>query len=117
MSVTEFPSSVASRGAAASDVPVCVLQAGVTADDAAWLQARIGAAMQVQHVEPTRRAVEAAMTAQVKMVVVQFDIRQDLEAPVRLTQWLREHRPDMPVLGMGYANTPKVPLAALRAGT
>lgn len=117
MSATEFPSSVASRGAAVSDAPVCVLQAGVTADDAAWLQARIGAAMQVQHVEPTRRAVEAAMTAQVKMVVVQFDIRQDLEAPVRLTQWLREHRPDMPVLGMGYANTPKVPLAALRAGT
>lgn len=117
MSVTEFPSSVGSRSADAVEAPVCVLQAGFSGDDAAWLQARIGAAMQVQHVDPTPRAVEAALTPQVKMVVVQFDIRQDLEAPVRLTQWLRQNKPDMPVLGMGYANTPKVPLAALRGGT
>lgn len=117
MSVTEFPSSVASRGAEVIEAPACVLQAGFSRDDAEWLQARIGAAMQVQHVEPTQRAVEAAMTPQVRMVVVQFDIRQDLEAPVRLTQWLRQNKPDIPVLGMGYANTPKVPLAALRGGT
>lgn len=117
MSVTDYPSSVASRGVEAIEAPVCVLQAGFSQEDAAWLQARIGAAMPVQHVEPTQRAVEAALTPQVKMVIVQFDIRQDLEAPVRLTQWLRQNKPDMPVLGMGYANTPKVPLAALRGGT
>ncbi|MEG2045299.1 MAG: hypothetical protein RR100_00495 [Comamonas sp.] len=95
---------------------VCVLQVGYSVDDAAWLQARIGNAMQVLHCAPHAEAVEAALTSQVVMVVVQFDIRQDLESPVKLAQWLREHRPKLPVLGMGYANTPKVPLAALRGG-
>lgn len=117
MSVVDLPSSVASRNSDAIEAPVCVLQAGFSGDDAAWLQARIGAAMHVQHCAPTHQSVEAALTPQVKMVVVQFDIRQDLEAPVQLTQWLRANKPDLPVLGMGYANTPKVPLAALRGGT
>lgn len=117
MNVTDMPASVASRSADAIDAPVVVLQAGFSSEDAAWLQARIGAAMQVEHCEPTSRAVEAALTPQVRMVVVQFDIRQDLEAPVRLAQWLRQNKPNLPVLGMGYANTPKVPLAALRGGT
>lgn len=94
----------------------CVLQAGFSADDAEWLQLRIGTAMQVLHCAPTREAVQAALTPAVQMVVVQFDVRQDLEAPVLLAQWLREHQPELSILGMGYANTAKVPLAALRGG-
>lgn len=101
---------------AADATSVCVLQVGFSADDATWLQARIGNAMQVLHCAPHSEAVTAALTPQVVMVVVQFDIRQDLEASVKLAQWLREHQPKLPVLGMGYANTPKVPLAALRGG-
>lgn len=102
--------------APAQDAPVCVLQVGDSAEDAAWLQARIGTAMQVLHCAPHVEAVEAALTPQVVMVVVQFDARQDLEGPVKLAQWLREHQPKLSVLGMGDANTPKVPLAALRGG-
>ena len=98
------------------DAPVCVLQVGDSAEDAAWLQARIGNAMQVLHCAPHPEAMKAALTPQVVMVVVQFDARQDLEGPVKLAQWLREYQPKLSVLGMGYANTPKVPLAALRGG-
>ena len=101
---------------AAEDTQACVLQVGYSAEDAAWLQARIGNAMQVLHCAPYSEAVEAVLSPQVVMVVVQFDMRNDMEGPVKLTQWLRTHQPKLPVLGMGYANTPKVTLAALRGG-
>lgn len=94
----------------------CVLQVGFALEDAQWLQQRIGSALEVLHCAPTLEAVQAALTPVVQMVAVQFDVRQDLEPPVRVAQWLREHKPELPILGMGYANTPKVPLAALRGG-
>ena len=52
------------------DAPVCVLQVGDSAEDAAWLQARIGNAMQVLHCAPHPEAMKAALTPQVVMVVV-----------------------------------------------
>ena len=93
-----------------------VVVASVESADADWLQMRMGQAVQISHCDSTVDAVLNSTSQETAAVVVVFDARTDLSQSTHIVQWLVKYRPDMPVLGMGYANSAKVPLAALRAG-
>ena len=110
------PSSVDTQRSATQAAKRRVIVASEDSADAEWLQMRMGAALQVSHCESTLDAVLACTSQEAAAVVVVFDARADLSQPAQIVQWLVKYRPDMPVLGMGYANSAKVPLAALRAG-
>lgn len=84
--------------------------------DANWLQLRIGQALQITHCPMNVDAVAAEITQPASAIVVMFDARIELSKPAQIVQWLRKYKPDISVLGMGYANSAQVPLAALRAG-
>lgn len=84
--------------------------------DADWLQLRVGQALRVEHAPISIETVVSELEPTASAVVVMFDARSDLALPTQLVQWLRKYKPEISVLGMGYANSAQVPLAALRAG-
>lgn len=84
--------------------------------DAQWLQLRVGQALSVEHADVSIDAVLSKLQSSVSAVVVMFDARSDLSLPTQIVQWLRKYKPEVSVLGMGYANSAQVPLSALRAG-
>lgn len=93
-----------------------VLVASTDATDAQWLQMRIGQALHIEHCAVNVEAVLAQTANPISAIVVVFDARSDLGLPTQLVQWLRKFKPEITVLGMGYANSAQAPLAALRAG-
>ena len=93
-----------------------VLVASADPGDAQWLQLRLGQALLVVHSTVNVEKVSDELAHSVAAVVVMFDARSDLALPTQLVQWLRKYKPEISVLGMGYANSARVPLAALRAG-
>lgn len=93
-----------------------VLVASSDPGDAQWLQLRVGQALHIEHALVNIENVLSALLPSASAVVVMFDARADLAQPTQLVQWLRKYKPEISVLGMGYANTAPVPLAALRAG-
>lgn len=93
-----------------------VIVASSDSGDAQWLQLRIGQALRVDHCLVNAEQMSVQLVTQVSAVVVMFDARSDLTQPAQLVQWLRKYKPEVSVLGMGYANSAQVPLAALRAG-
>lgn len=93
-----------------------VLVASQDPSDAQWLQMRLGQALQIEHCLVSVEAVVEVMAQSVSAVVVMFDARSDLTQPSQVVQWLRKYKTEVSVLGMGYANSAAVPLAALRAG-
>lgn len=93
-----------------------VLVASADPGDAQWLQLRVGQALLVEHCTVNVEKVLSELVPAVSAVVVMFDARSDLAVPTQLVQWLRKYKPEISVLGMGYANSAQVPLAALRAG-
>ena len=116
MSVLPPSSSILTNPAVSQGATRCVLVASSDPGDAQWLQLRVGQALYIEHVPVHIETVLSALIPPVSTVVVMFDARADLTQPTQLVQWLRKYRPEISVLGMGYANTAPVPLAALRAG-
>lgn len=90
----------------------------VSADnsDAEWLRTRLGMALKVTHCAASVDAVVEHITAEIAAVVVVFDARTDLTQATQIVLWLVKYRAEVTVLGMGYANSAKVPLAAFRSG-
>lgn len=110
------PSSSVLTGHESQGVARRVLVASQDPSDAQWLQMRLGQALQIEHCFTNVEAVLNVMAYPVSAVVVMFDARSDLSHPSQVVQWLRKYKPEVSVLGMGYANSAPVPLAALRAG-
>jgi pilus assembly protein CpaE len=93
-----------------------VIVASHDLSDAQWLQMRLGQSLQVEHCVANIEALQEVLVQPVSVVVVMFDARADFAASGQVVQWLRKYKPELNVLGMGYANSAAVPLAALRAG-
>lgn len=93
-----------------------VIVASSDPGDAQWLQLRVGQALRVEHCLSNVESLAAQLAVPVSAVVVVFDARAELSVPSHLVQWVRKYKADVSVLGMGYANSAQVPLAALRAG-
>lgn len=93
-----------------------VVVASSDPEDAQWLQLRVGQALRVEHCVASVEALAVQLAVPVSAVVVVFDARAELSMPSQIVQWVRKYKTDISVLGMGYANSAQVPLAALRAG-
>lgn len=112
-----YPStSVLSNSAATQPTSRRVIVASNDVGDAQWLQLRVGQALRIEHCEISVENILSQLEPSVSAVVVMFDARSDLARPTQLVQWLRKFKAEISVLGMGYANSAQVPLAALRAG-
>ena len=108
--------SVLTKSASTQPATRRVIVASSDPGDAQWLQLRVGQALRVEHCLGNVEALAAQLAVPVSAVVVVFDARAELSTPSQLVQWVRKYKTDVSVLGMGYANSAQVPLAALRSG-